>query len=68
MGGHIKKSWAELLDRTNIESDAWEVEIELLVLMVARGGACFYTFTLLFTLIHFYSLTRLHFYKFDLYT
>ena len=30
-GGHIKESWAGFLNRTNIESDAWEVEIELLV-------------------------------------
>ena len=45
-GGHIKESWAGFLNRTNIESDAWEVEIEFLVSMIARGGACFYTFTL----------------------
>ena len=26
-GGHIKESWAGFLNRTNIESDSWEVEI-----------------------------------------
>jgi hypothetical protein len=33
---------------------------------IARGarGACFYAFTLLFTLIHFYTFTLLHFYEF----
>jgi hypothetical protein len=40
--------------------------IEFWVLMIARGagGACFYTCTLLFTFIHFYTFTLLHFYKF----
>ena len=45
----------------------FEVEIYFLALMIARGagGACFYTFTLLFTSIHFYSLfILLHFYTF----
>ena len=40
----------------------FEVEIDFLALMVARGagGACFHTFTLLFTSIHFYSLLYFH--------
>ena len=42
------------------------MEIEFLVLMIARGagGACFYTCTLVFTSIHFYTFTLLHFYTF----
>ena len=58
-GGHIKESWAGFLNRTNIESDAWEVEIEFLVLL---GEPEEHAFTLLHfnTFIHFYSL--LYFY------